>query len=383
MVQSTRFCNINCSYCYLPFRTDKSRFDVALFKPLFENLKRADLLGEQLTILWHAGEPLALPADYYREAFQALKEFCPKTVRLDHHLQTNAMLINDDHIALFQDWNVQIGVSIDGPAWLHDQNRMTRSGKGSHAKALAGVKKLQEANIPFTCIAVLTAPALNHADELYDFFKSLGCYNVGFNIDEEESINETSTMRGKTIESAYKTFLKQIYRRIRADRNPLRVREFDNVSQSIGSWFDREAPNCTESNALSILSVDAEGNLYTFSPEFVDVVSEHYNDFKIGHVSDIVFEKLYETEPFASLNRDIKEGIYNCKQTCGYFDTCGGGVPSNKYFELGNLAGTETNFCRLTRKTMLDTVHEIIAEAHQARRVAEWELTETAQETSD
>ncbi|MEX5566156.1 cyclophane-forming radical SAM/SPASM peptide maturase GrrM/OscB [Pseudophaeobacter sp. 1A16562] len=370
MVQSTRFCNIDCSYCYLPFRTQKSRFDTTFFAPLFEALQRAGLLDRQLTVLWHAGEPLALPAEFYQEAFEELARLCPDGLDLMHHVQTNAMLLSDAHLDLFQEWNVQIGVSIDGPDWIHDKNRLTRSGKGSHAAAMKGIAKLRARNIPFTCIAVLTADALSYPDEIYDFFKSLRCYNVGFNIDEEEAINDTSSMAADGVQQAYAAFLKQIHNRIRNDPHPLGVREFENVSQSLGGWFAREAPNCTESNPLSILSIDAEGYLYTFSPEFVDVASERYADFKIGHARDIVFEKLYETEPFASLNRDIKEGVFNCRQSCSYFDVCGGGVPSNKFFELGELAGTETNFCRLTRKTLVDTVHDIMAEAHQARRDA-------------
>lgn len=370
MVQSTRFCNINCSYCYLPLRHVKSRFDISFFSPLFAALDRADLLDRELTILWHAGEPLALPADFYQEAFAELDRVKPTDLRLTHHVQTNAMLISDEHLDLFQKWNVQIGVSVDGPAWIHDANRLTRSGQGSHAAAMRGIEKIRQRNIPFTCIAVLTADALSYPDEIYDFFKGLRCLNVGFNIDEEESINLSSTMSEDGVPARYATFLKRIYERMRGDKHPLRVREFDNVSKSLAGWFEAEAPNCTESNPLSILSIDAEGYLYTFSPEFVDVASERYHDFKIGHARDIVFETLYETEPFASLNRDIKQGVFNCRQTCSYFDVCGGGVPSNKYFELGDLAGTETNFCRLTRMTMLDTVHDIMMEAHQQRRAS-------------
>jgi uncharacterized protein len=35
---------------------------------------------------------------------------------------------------------------------------------------------------------------------------------------------------------------------------------------------------------------------------------------------------------------------------------CGGGAPVNKYFENGSFVSTETLFCRLNRKVLLDVV---------------------------
>lgn len=367
MVQSTRFCNINCSYCYLPFRDQKTRFDTSLIEPMVQRLLEANLLGSELTVLWHAGEPFSLPAKYYEEAFSEFKRVCPPETKLVHNVQTNAMLLSDAYVELIKKWNVSVGVSVDGPAWLNDLNRVTRAGHGSHEKTMAGVQRLRSAGIPFTCIAVLTAESLEHPDELYDFFKSSGCLYLGLNIDEEESIHTNSSMVGNNKVALYKTFLKRVHRRMKEDSKPLRIREFEGSAGMLSGWFLQQPAVCTENNPLSIVSVDAEGYFYTFSPEFVDIKSERYGDFKLGHVTDIDFTNLYKNKTFAALNRDIQQGVYNCRTSCSYFEVCGGGVPSNKFFELGDLTGTETNFCRFTRKAKVDAVHELISEAHELR----------------
>ena len=50
-------------------------------------------VGEHLTIVWHAGEPLVLPAGYYREAFAVISKAAPPTLQITHILQTNGTLL--------------------------------------------------------------------------------------------------------------------------------------------------------------------------------------------------------------------------------------------------------------------------------------------------
>jgi uncharacterized protein len=45
-----------------------------------------------------------------------------------------------------------------------------------------------------------------------------------------------------------------------------------------------------------------------------------------------------------------------CRETCAYFDYCGGGAPVNKYFENGRFDSTETMFCRFSKQAIFDVV---------------------------
>src|SRR5207253_80463 len=87
-------------------------------------------------------------------------------------VQTNATLINDEWIRLFKRHGVVVGVSIDGPAFIHDHHRRDGHGTGTHGKVMAGVAKLRDARIPFSVIAVLTDFSLDHPDAMFDFFES-------------------------------------------------------------------------------------------------------------------------------------------------------------------------------------------------------------------
>ena len=72
MIQATPFCNIDCSYCYLPNRSKKGQFSLDLLEPLFTKLLQSGLLGESVSVVWHAGEPLVLSPAYYREAIERI-----------------------------------------------------------------------------------------------------------------------------------------------------------------------------------------------------------------------------------------------------------------------------------------------------------------------
>jgi len=120
------------------------------------------ILDERLEIAWHGGEPLVVPLNWYKEAIALIDELRPAGLRLKHCFQTNGLLLNEDWADFFADIGAKIGLSIDGPADLHDANRRTRSGHGTHERAMRAVALLQDHGLPFHVITVLTEQALNN-----------------------------------------------------------------------------------------------------------------------------------------------------------------------------------------------------------------------------
>src|SRR5258708_11440259 len=68
VVQPTPFCNIDCRYCYLPDRTNKAVVAEATLANLFSQVFASGWVRDGVTIVWHAGEPMVLPIDFYRRA---------------------------------------------------------------------------------------------------------------------------------------------------------------------------------------------------------------------------------------------------------------------------------------------------------------------------
>src|SRR5271154_7023305 len=81
VLQPTPFCNINCRYCYLPQRDAKTVMPLATIVAAFERIFASGWSSPQLTVIWHAGEPLVLPVSYYEQAFQAIDAIRPESLQ--------------------------------------------------------------------------------------------------------------------------------------------------------------------------------------------------------------------------------------------------------------------------------------------------------------
>jgi hypothetical protein len=81
VLQPTAFCNINCSYCYLPDRNNKHVLAQSTVTRLFTELFASGWACPQVTVIWHAGEPLVVPPAFYREAFATIERLRPPSVQ--------------------------------------------------------------------------------------------------------------------------------------------------------------------------------------------------------------------------------------------------------------------------------------------------------------
>lgn len=358
VLQPTPFCNLDCSYCYLPDRLDKRRMSEEVLRRVFERVFESDLVRGGFTVVWHAGEPMVLPPEFYERAFAVIGERNAAGVSVAHSFQTNGSLIDEAWCDLMARHGVRLGVSIDGPAFLHDRHRRTRRGGGTHARVMEGVRLLRRRAIPFHVISVLTAEALDYPDELYAFYVDNGIELVGFNIEEIEGSNAASSLAAADAEARFRRFLSRFYDLVDGGARPLHVREFD---ATIGALLDEPNPaslRTQETAPFAIVSVDCEGNFTTFSPELLGQSDARYGNFSLGNVARDSFAAAAASPAFGRLHRDIAAGVSRCRDGCDYFGFCGGGAPVNKLCENGSFDSSETLFCRFNRKAMVDVLLE-------------------------
>ncbi|MEB3121928.1 MAG: cyclophane-forming radical SAM/SPASM peptide maturase GrrM/OscB [Snowella sp.] len=360
VIQPTSFCNLDCDYCYLPDRHLKNQLSLDLIDPICQAIFNSPFTTENFTICWHAGEPLAASISFYREAFKLIAEcsqkYNHKNLQFNHSFQTNAILINQDWCDLFKEFNVDIGVSIDGPDFIHDAHRKTRTGLGSHAAAMRGIEYLQKNEICHNVIAVLTEDSVNYPDEIFNFFYENNLRDVGFNMEETEGIHLKSSLEKEGVVERYRAFMKRFWELTTQSEGEFQVREFEAVC---GLIYTEERLSRTDMNhPFVIVSIDNQGNFSTFDPELLSVKTEKYGDFVFGNVLTDSFESVCQTEKFRNIYHDINAGVELCRQTCDYFGLCGGGAGSNKYWEKGTFNCAETMACRYRIKEVSDIVIE-------------------------
>ena len=103
---------------------------------------------------------MVLPIDFYRRAFALIDTLKPAGLMVTHSFQTNGTLIDDAWCEFIAEAHLGVGVSVDGPQRLHDRNRVTRSGRGTFDKTIAGIRRLKRHGVPFHVISVLTKESL-------------------------------------------------------------------------------------------------------------------------------------------------------------------------------------------------------------------------------
>ena len=360
ILQPTPFCNIDCDYCYLPDRNSTARMSLATLRLVADRLLEDGLLGTDLSVVWHAGEPMVLSPGWYDEACALLAERLAPHCTLKHSVQTNATRVTDGWCALIKRWSMRVGVSVDGPAVLHDAHRRTRDGKGTHARVREGMARLRAADIDFHAIAVVSPATLAIPDTFADFFEAEGIHELGCNFDEAEGLHTQSSMAGH--EAAHADFVQHLLNRSMRSGSTLMVRELVMAQHLVATplplyrWRDQRWPDNMQVLPFALLNVAHDGSFSTFSPELLGQPSVHFDNFLFGNVASGSYLAAANNPAFQRAWADIARGVAACQAQCAHFGYCGGGAPANKLYELADMGGTETLYCRTMLKRPFDAV---------------------------
>lgn len=360
VVQPTPFCNINCSYCYLPQRSVTTVMEQSTIANLFKKVFASGWTRDGLTVIWHAGEPLVVPISFYEKAFEAIETLRPSSLQLRHSIQTNGMLISPAWCELFKKWGVGIGVSIDGPKHLHDAHRVTRTGRGTFDQTIAGLRVLQKEGVPFHVISVLSQEGIKAPQQMLDFYLSEGIDDICFNVEESEGDHVSGLFAGDDAQGAFRHFLSEFWQLSRRSGQIRLIREIDGMLPRVFRP-DQSAMRNSQVEPFGMLNVDCLGNASSFSPELLGLKNPLYNDFIIGNINTQSLEDMRRSQSMIDMSRDISAGVQACRNDCEYFSVCGGGAPVNKLAENGTFRSTRTAYCGLTQIVPIDLILDAFA----------------------
>lgn len=359
VLQATSFCNIDCKYCYLPHRDSKKVLSPEMLSLALRRASESGLLGPTLDILWHAGEPLVVGIDFYRDASKKIAETDWGATKIRQHLQTNATLLNDAWCEFFKNENFSVGVSLDGPQPLHDRYRVTRAGKGSFAKTMQGIDMLRKRGVSFSALAVITQDSLDHSRAVLDFFESEEIRDIGFNVEELDSYRPAASFRSRQeAEAGFRAFMLDALDRHRSGR--LRIREIEDIQTRLEAGRELKLIHAVP---MRFVTVDVDGGFSTFCPQLHDAKYRDGTRHVFGNIVHNDFLDVVADPKFVEVYGEIMEGVRLCAETCKRFGLCGSNQVGVKLFENGTYASTETLIC----KTRVIIVADILEEFPLAR----------------
>jgi uncharacterized protein len=372
ILQATPYCNINCRYCYLHDRQDRRVMSDEVVDAICKKILANVAPDAAPTIVWHAGEPTVIPVAWYRRAHERLKAAAPHAAGF--RIQSNGIAISNEWINFLRDTDTRIGLSIDGPQRFHDARRKTKTGGGTWTLVMKSLRRLQECGIEPNVISVLHPDFLSAADEFYSFYKDHEITDVSFSIDEAQGANRSSSFEKEDQKPAVTAFFVGLLARAFADRYPLRIRDIERMSNILAgnACLDNE-----QLEAWQVVVVAANGDVTTFSPEFLDLAPETHNNLRFGNILADDLHVIFKNERVTATQLEIRQGVEICRSSCRYFQVCGGGAPANKLAESDRLASGETVFCRHSIQSAADALIEFLWRV-RASRSAEEMLSRTA-----
>jgi uncharacterized protein len=341
IVKITRQCTLRCAYCN-DWRSDRN--EAMSFAVMAHMIARALAERDRVRFIWHGGEPTLLPISFYEKALLVQARLRRPKQKIGNSFQTNATRLTPAWARFFRANDIQVGISIDGPAHLHNSCRRYRSGKGSYDHVIRGLNLLKEHEVQFSGLVVVDEMTLNYgARRLLDFLVGQGSRSFGLLAAKPR--NEPAAKRGTRtshyIEPArMNAFLMDLYDAwlSRGDRG-VKIRELEALKAQIRGVAGR---SCT-------LSGKCWGHYYTIEPDGAVAGCDVFSGdprYTLGNVMNASFAKLASSEGLLQLKKEHREAT-EAMRGCPEFPVCKGWCPHERYVSIRHNKSHRDGCCGL------------------------------------
>lgn len=197
-LQVTQICNLRCEYCvysgeYHNRKHSNSIMSVDMAKKGINFLNEHSSDVKKVAIGFYGGEPL-IEFDLIKEIIEYVKETIYGKLWI-FSITTNGTLLNESIIKYFYENDVQLLISLDGPAEIHDKyRRFAHSNVGTFNKIIENIELIKRTypeylqNVKFNAV-------INQENDFT-------CINGFFN--DFEAIKDTLWVRYSEIQENYK-----------------------------------------------------------------------------------------------------------------------------------------------------------------------------------
>ena len=312
-------CNLHCKYC---FYLDKQRQDV-MDDATLERFIRQHIEaqpGDDVQFAWQGGEPTLCGLDFFRRV-AALQQQYGNGKRISNAFQTNGVLLNEAWCQFFHDNGWLVGISIDGPADLHDAYRVSRSGNPTHHKVLRAIGMLRACRVEFNLLVVVNRHNSEHPRRVYRYLRELGTAHLQFipllELDENRQPDELSVPA-----AAWGHFLREVFDVwVREDIGRIYVQLFDSM---LGVWSGYAAQMCSLSETCGhAFALEANGDLYQ---------CDHYvyPAFRLGNIHSATLSELNRSAQAVAFGKSKHTSLVPECRTCQALRLCHGDCPKHR-----------------------------------------------------
>src|SRR3989344_4277998 len=278
-----------------------------------------------VTYIWHGGEPLLVPLDFYRKAVEFQSQF-PNT-KARNGFQSNGTLVTDEVLDFCSENKFDIGFSLDGPKNVNDRTRRFRTGESSFSKTLDAIKRAQQRRVGGGAIVVVSRYNVDDLPGIYEFAVREGV-NLKINplirsgraCDNYGNIGIGSKEYGEALVKLFDVWYN--------DGASIKVDPFEEL---MGNLLTEQPWGCNFSRSCqdSFISIGPLGDIYPCG-RFDGV-----HDFRLGNIDHDNLDEVLASQKRAHL-KGRSARIKHC-EPCDYRPICNSGCMHNAYMIKGNI----------------------------------------------
>jgi len=322
-------CNLRCSYCYYlekkelyPHFDHFHMDDDILEKYIVQHIEAST--GPVIAFSWHGGEPLLAGIEFYKKvlSFQSIHKPHDKVIL--NGIQTNATLINEEWSSFFADNGFLIGISIDGPAELHDIFRRTKDGGSSAHKVISGIQLLKKYGIIPELLCVVNSENVRHPLIIYNFCKQLGAKYLTFLPLVEHNPSSASVVSEKSVPSEeFGYFLSAIFDEwVTKDIGDIKIQIIEEAARKA---FNQDHTLCIfKESCGGVPVVEHNGDFYS---------CDHYvdRDHFLGNLKDHSLSYFLDSEIQKEFGMAKSVSLPDFCIACEVRSMCNGECPKNRF----------------------------------------------------
>ncbi len=172
-------CNLRCQYCFYIDHLDEEKPKPRMSVQVLERIISSYMQTNQnlnYAFGFQGGEPTLMGLDFFKTVIELQKKHAPPGATVSNGLQTNGTLITEEMAEFFGKYKFLVGVSLDGPEYLHNKYRKTIGKTPTHYLVMRGIENLKKYNVEFNILSLINNETVKNAGEIYNYLKSNGFY---------------------------------------------------------------------------------------------------------------------------------------------------------------------------------------------------------------
>lgn len=355
-------CNLRCKYCFYAdvsqSRQVKSygKMKIQTAQKLIENIFASLSPIDTLNIAFQGGEPTLAGLKFFKE-FVAFVQQQPNRPKITYALQTNGILLDDDWCAFLKENNFLVGLSIDGPAKFHDLYRLDPKGQATFKRLLAAKKRLEQYQVDFNILCVLTSQLAHHPQQIFNFLLNQNIKYIQFIpcLDELQANSPSQyALNPQLFNRFYQTMFKLWLQDLKKGHY-ISIKLFDDI---ISLVIRKQVNACGLTGYCSFQTViEADGSVFPCDFYALD-------DYYVGNITTSPYPELRKQAIIKKFLTSRKALSTFCSQ-CPFKKLCNGGC---KRMEQAMYVDKTNQFCGYQQllHTILPKVNEVMLSLPQA-----------------